>query len=288
MWWTMITLIISHVHVLREAMAAALHGAEDNEAFAAASQETVEAVALKFPPSLVLVDVSHPEGMSLVTWVRAYLPEVKVMVLATRERDEDFFAWAEIGISGYLGPDTSAREILDAVQRAEAGEVICSPRLTALMLTRLTGAPNGRTARGSIHELTCRELEVAGLLAEGMSNKGIARQMCVAVATAKNHVHSVLDKWNVRSRGEAAARYREQVQKNVERSGAEFAARRASRASEHGGFAWQNSGARTGTQSSLAVAASISPLRAIAGNRPQSLNHATVTSLTRSSSITSQ
>jgi len=260
----MVTLIISHVHLLREALAAALHGAEDNEAFTAASQETVEAVVLEFPPSLVVVDVSHPEGMTLVAAVRAHLPQVKVVVLATRERDEDFFAWAEIGISGYLGPDTSAREILAAVRRAKAGEVVCSPRLTALVLSRLTSSPNARAARGGIHELTRREREVAGLLAEGMSNKRIARQMRVAVSTAKNHVHSVLDKWNVCSRGEAAARYREQIRTDIEPGGPKFAASLASHASQPGSPAWQNSEARIGKRLSSTVASS------------KSLSHATI------------
>ncbi len=222
-WWNMIILVISHVHLLREALAAALHGAEDSEAFGASSHDTVETVTLEFPPGLVVVDASHPEGMTLVASVRASLPRVKVVVLATRERDHDFFAWAEIGISGYLGPDTSAREILAAVRRAEAGDVVCSPRLTALMLGRLAGGSNVRAAGSSIHELTVREGEVAELLAKGMSNKLIARQLRIAAPTAKNHVHNILGKWNVCSRGEAAAYHRDQMQKAVAPSGSTFA-----------------------------------------------------------------
>lgn len=221
----MVILIISHVHVLREALAAALHGTGDNEAFGASSRETVEAVALEFPPSLVVVDVSHPEGMPLVAAVRAYVPHVKVVVLATRERDEDLFAWAEVGISGYLGPDTSARETLAAVRRAEAGEVVCSPRLTALLLSRMASGLSIRAARGGVHELTVREREVAGLLADGLSNKLIARQLRIAVSTTKNHIHSILDKWNVCSRGEAAAHYRRQIRRDAEPSAAAHAGR---------------------------------------------------------------
>lgn len=266
----MITLIISHVHVLREALAAALHRAEDHEAFAAASQETVDAVALEFPPGLVVVDVSHPEGMNLVASVRTRLPHVKVVVLATRERDEDFFAWAEIGISGYVGPDSSAGEILAALRRAQAGEVVCSPKLTALMLRRFTNGPNTRASRGGIHELTPREREVAGLLAQGLSNKRIARQMRIAVATAKNHVHSVLDKWAVSTRGEAAARYREHIQHGGERGGPVRAQPRASLAFELGGTAPQNSDARSGTPSPSAVAARLSPSHALPTARVRS------------------
>ena len=266
----MVTLIISQVHVLREALAAALHGAEDHEAFAAASQETVDVVAIEFPPSLVVVDVSHPEGMNLVAGIRTRLPDVKVVVLATRERDEDFFAWAEIGISGYVGPDISACEILAVVRRAQAGEVVCAPRLTALMLSRLANGPNTRASRGGIHELTPREREVAGLLAQGMSNKRIARQMCIAVATAKNHVHSVLDKWAVGTRGEAAACYRKQTQHvNQPRSPAR-AGPKASLAVELGGAAPYNCKARSDTPSLSAVAARVSPSHALPSGRVRS------------------
>ena len=262
----MITLIISHVHLLREALAAALHGTEDNETFAAASYETVEAVALEFPPSLVVVDVSHPEGMTLVAAVRAYVPQVKVVVLATRERDEDFFAWAEIGISGYLGPDTSAREIVAAVQRAEAGEFVCSARLTTLMLSRLASGRNVRATRGGIHELTCREREVAELLAQGMSNKRIARQMRIALSTAKNHIHSILDKWDVCSRGEAAACYRAQIQKDVEQSGPKFAGSRTGHVSQLGSSAPRDSEARAVKQSPSALTIGRPPSQGISSS----------------------
>jgi DNA-binding CsgD family transcriptional regulator len=66
-------------------------------------------------------------------------------------------------------------------------------------------------ARPSIHVLTGREREVAALLADGLSNKLIARRLCVAVSTVKNHIHNILDKWEVRSRGEAAAHYRQKI-----------------------------------------------------------------------------
>ena len=90
----MVILIISHIHILREALAAALNGAEESEAFGASSHETVQAVTLKFPPSSVVIDASHPEAMTLVAAVRACLPRVNIVVLAMHERDEEFFAWA--------------------------------------------------------------------------------------------------------------------------------------------------------------------------------------------------
>ncbi len=208
----MIVLVISHAHLLRDALIEILRSDGDIGAVGAFSYETVETVMAESPPNLVVVESSHPEATALVAAVRARLPKVSVVVLAMREQDEEFLTWANLGISGYLGPDTSASSLMSTVRRAAAGDVVCPPRLTALLLNGFANRANDRTTRAGIHVLTSREREIAALLADGMSNKLIARRLNVALPTVKNHVHSILDKWDVRSRGEAAARYRRQVQ----------------------------------------------------------------------------
>ncbi len=210
----MVILFISHVHFLREALVEVLRSGEGIMAFGAFSRETAEAVTAEFTPNLVVIDSSHPEAMDLVGIVRSRLPKVGVVVLATRERDEDFLLWADVGISGYLGPDTSSRDLISTVRRAGAGEVVCPPRLTALLLNRFADRSGDRATRAGIHALTPREREIVELLADGLPNKLIARRLSVALPTVKNHVHSILDKWDVRSRGEAAARFRRKVQES--------------------------------------------------------------------------
>ncbi len=205
-------LLISQVRILRDALVAALQGVDGNQVCGASSRETVEAALAAFAPALVVVDASHPETAVLVATVRGHAPEAKVVVLAAGERDEEFLAWADVGIAGYLGTDTSIAGLLSAVRRVGAGEVACPPRLTALLLNRFATRSNERADRAGIFSLTAREQEIAELLAEGLSNKLIARRLCVALPTVKNHVHSILEKWDCRSRGEAAARHRRQVQ----------------------------------------------------------------------------
>ncbi len=218
----MVVFVISHVHFLREALVSILRDAGGIEALGAFSRETADTAVSESVPSLIVVDASHPEGMTLVAAVRARVPKVSVVVLAMRERDEDFLAWADVGIAGYLGPDISARELISTVRRTAAGEVVCPPRLTALLLTQFADHSNDRATRAGIHALTRREREVVELLADGLPNKLIARRLRVALPTVKNHVHSILDKWDVRSRGEAAARYRRKVQE-VEPTNGKFA-----------------------------------------------------------------
>jgi DNA-binding NarL/FixJ family response regulator len=235
----MVILFISHVHFLREALVEVLRGGEGIMAFGAFSRETADAVTTEFTPDLVVIDSSHPEAMALVSIVRTRLPKVGVVVLATRERDEDFLLWADVGISGYLGPDTSSRDLISTVRRAGAGEVVCPPRLTALLLNRFADRSNDRATRAGIHVLTPREREIVELLADGLPNKLIARRLHVALPTVKNHVHSILDKWDVRSRGEAAARYRRKVQE-AESSSSRFTAARPIQALPTGSPAHRN------------------------------------------------
>ena len=228
-------LLISNTRILRDAMVATLQGVDGNQARGAFSRETVEAALMAFTPVLVVVDASHPEATALVATVRAHAPTASVVVLAAGEQDEEFLAWADVGISGYLGLDASADDLLSAVRRAGAGEVACPPRLTALLLNRFANRSSERPDRAGIFSLTSREQEIAELLADGLSNKLIARRLSVALPTVKNHVHSILEKWDCRSRGEAAARYRRQDRDGARPSSGTVVELRAGQTSSTGG-----------------------------------------------------
>ena len=212
-------LLICQGRLLRDALVAALQGVQGNRACGAFSHETVEAAFAAFAPAVVVVEAAHPEGAALVAAARAHAPTAGIVVLAAGARDEEFLAWADVGIAGYLEPDASADDLLSAVRRVGAGEVACPPRLTALLLNRFAGRSLERAGRAGLCSLTAREQEIAELLADGLSNKLIARRLCVALPTVKNHVHSILEKWDCRSRGEAAARYRRQDRDGARPSG---------------------------------------------------------------------
>lgn len=204
----MVILFISHMRLLRDAMVTMLATHNGLKAVGASSRASIKSAVAKFKPTLVIIDASHPEAITLVAAVRAHVPSVSLVVLTLHDRDEDFLDWTEVGISGYLGPDSSAGDLVSTVRRAAAGDVVFPPRLTALLLNRLAERSRSRALRAGVHALTSREHEVAALLADGLPNKLIARQLCVALPTVKNHIHNILAKWNVRTRGEAAARYR--------------------------------------------------------------------------------
>lgn len=128
-------LVISHVRLLREGLVATLADREGIQAFGAPSREAIETAAAKAKPGLAVVDALHPEAAALIAAARARTPKLSVVVLATQDRDEDFLAWTDVGISGYLGPDTSADDLVSTVRRVAAGDVVYPARLTGGALT---------------------------------------------------------------------------------------------------------------------------------------------------------
>ena len=243
----MVVTIITKMHFLREMLRQTFLVNDIGVAADESSPQPVESTGLEANPTLVLIDSSHPEGFAHLAKVRTLFPAIAVVVLAVTDQDEDFLAWADFGISGYIEPDTSTDQLVATIHRAAAGEVVCPPRLTSLLLKRFTSQSQSRAARGGIHDLTTREQEVLELLAEGLCNKRIARRLKIAESTVKNHVHSILEKCDVRSRGEAAAAYRrsnpEPVRPNRD---AGSAARLLAPMTKPGGFSVRDTRAATG------------------------------------------
>ncbi len=158
-------------------------------------------INLRESPSVLFISSEASEGVQLVSEFRAAHPSTRIGVLAVTDRDEEFVTWASVGISGYVDPDTPAQGIVATIARLAEGEIIYPARLSALLLSHFSHQSTNTSVKG----LTRRELEVIRLLADGQPNKRIARYLAITDATVKNHVHSILEKLNVRSRGEAAA-----------------------------------------------------------------------------------
>lgn len=114
---------------------------------------------------------------------------------------DDLAAWVRAGAIALLGPDVGLAELAAAVGAAARGERSCSASVTTFLLENMTRRPPGNGARGTAL-LTPRELEIAALLQEGLSNKQIARKLQIQIATVKNHVHNVLAKLEIHSRNQ--------------------------------------------------------------------------------------
>jgi DNA-binding NarL/FixJ family response regulator len=159
-------------------------------------------------PDAVLLDTSVPDGLDQTRALAAAAPATPIVALGLAEREHDVIAFAEAGACGYVTRDGSLADVVAAVESAALGEAICSPRVAASLLRRIRRHALERPAPAGEPRLTARELEIMGLIDRGLSNKEIAGELSITVATVKNHVHNILEKLGVRRRGEAAARLR--------------------------------------------------------------------------------
>ncbi len=162
--------------------------------------------AVSTPPRIVLLNLLTHQSISLLHCVRQMCPTAKVIVIGVDDEDEAVvIACAEAGVAAYHLRSESLRELRNLIAKVAHGEYVCSPRISAILLRYLsTVAPERRSFPGD-PDLTAREMQILRMLEQGLSNRDIADQLCIAVHTVKNHVHSVLGKLGVRTRAEAAA-----------------------------------------------------------------------------------
>ena len=156
-------------------------------------------LAHKLQPDVVLMDLLMPvmDGVTATAAIRRELPQTEVIALTSVLEDSSVFGAVRAGAIGYLLKDTEADELRRAIKAAAAGQVQLSPE-AAMRLMREVRAPENPD------ELTERETEVMCLLARGLSNKEIARELTIGEKTVKTHVSNILSKLNVPSRTQAA------------------------------------------------------------------------------------
>lgn len=165
------------------------------------AQNGAEAVRLahELQPDVVLMDLLMPvmDGITAITRIRRELPDVEVIALTSVLEDEKVVGAIRAGAIGYLLKDTESDELRRAIKAAAAGQVQLSPQAAARLM-REVRAPDSPEA------LTDRETEVLRLLAQGQSNKQIARTLVIGEKTVKTHVSNILAKLGVQSRTQAA------------------------------------------------------------------------------------
>jgi two-component system nitrate/nitrite response regulator NarL len=162
----------------------------------------------EYHPDVVLLDMASHDSLAISRAIIAVSPLTKIVGFAVDEIEQDIRACGEAGIASYVSRDGSADELVAAVHHALCGELHCSPRVAAFLFRQLASTSHQQVVCGFQPALTRREFEVVDLLDRGLSNKEIARQLQIGIATAKNHVHNILEKLQVHRRGEAASRFR--------------------------------------------------------------------------------
>jgi DNA-binding NarL/FixJ family response regulator len=165
---------------------------------AADGREAVR-LAHRLRPDVVLMDLLMPEldGIAATQIIRRELPDTEVIALTSVLEDASVVGAVRAGAIGYLLKDTKAQELRQAIKAAAAGQVQLSPQAAARLMREVV-APERPEA------LSEREADVLRLLARGLANKEIARELSIAEKTVKTHVSSILGKLGVQSRTQAA------------------------------------------------------------------------------------
>ncbi|HET7129374.1 MAG TPA: response regulator transcription factor [Gaiellaceae bacterium] len=166
--------------------------------------ETVELVPQK-RPDVVLMDIRMPnlDGIEATRRLTALPRAPRVLMLTTFDLDEYVYEALRAGASGFLLKDAGADELLHAVRVVAAGEALLSPSITRRLIADYARRPPAREQPAALAELTPRELEVVRLLARGLSNGEIARELVLGEATVKTHVARVFQKLDLHDRAQA-------------------------------------------------------------------------------------
>jgi two-component system, NarL family, nitrate/nitrite response regulator NarL len=159
---------------------------------------------------VLLLDVGTPGASGELRRIGDAVPEARVVVFAIADSEEVVIRCAEAGAAGYVPREATLAELVAILEGVMHDELVCPPRIAGTLLRRVCELAREKDpeATDEVVRLTSREMQIVGLIDEGLSNKEIAARLQIELPTVKNHVHHVLDKLGVSRRGEAAARVR--------------------------------------------------------------------------------
>jgi DNA-binding NarL/FixJ family response regulator len=206
---TVIRVIVADDHALfRRGLEMVLESEPDIDVVAEAS-DGAEAIdlAVKNMPDLVLMDVRMPAqgGIEATKAIKDAVPHTKILMLTISDEEEDLYDAIKAGASGYLLKEISIEEVADAIRKVHAGQSLISPSMASKLLNEFAAMAKKDEEKQQMPapRLTDREMEVLTLVAQGMNNRDIAKELFISENTVKNHVRNILEKLHLHSRMEA-------------------------------------------------------------------------------------
>ena len=204
-----IRVIVADDHALfRRGLEMVLESEPDIEVVAEANDgNEVVALAEQYMPDLVLMDVRMPGrgGIDAAQAIKDAVPHSKILMLTISDEEEDLYDAIKAGASGYLLKEISIDEVAGAIRSVHAGQSLISPSMASKLLTEFAAMARKGEEKQQMPapRLTVREMEVLTLVARGLNNRDIAKELFISENTVKNHIRNVLEKLHLHSRMEA-------------------------------------------------------------------------------------
>jgi two-component system, NarL family, nitrate/nitrite response regulator NarL len=202
-------MVVSPVRLFRDCLAAVLESMQPvPELMAEVSVTALHQCLPAEQPDVVLVDVTQDIEMEEVALVAAKWPDLPLLALGLLERREEVVRHGRAGFVGYVVRDATIEDLQSVISDAVAGRMQCPAEISGGLIRALFSREHSSTPGRVALSLTRRETEVLQMIGRGFSNKEIARDLDLSVATIKCHVHNVLAKLGVGHRSHAMRKVR--------------------------------------------------------------------------------
>lgn len=200
-------MIVDDHSVVRAGLGVVL-GSEDDIVVVGEAATGDDAVvrAVETLPDVVLMDVRMPNGTGIeaARRIKDVAPSIKIIMVTVSDEDADLFEAIKAGASGYLLKSVDSDELCSGVRAVAANQSLISPVLASKLMAEYARAGREEEQTSvTAPRLTPRELEVLRLVARGMNNRAIAKELFIAENTVKNHIRNILEKLQLHSRIQA-------------------------------------------------------------------------------------
>ena len=205
-------IIVDKQSFFRAGMRQALSPQPDFELLDCAPGEELLGLIEADSPSVVLLDIDFPSlsGLELCRQIVRHYPNTRVVMLTPNPDDQELFEVIKTGAVAYLDKNVTTQQLVEAIRQAHLGRYPINDSLTArpkvaehVLRQFQTIVSMGKTMETITAPLTSRETQILGYIAEGNSNKQIARILQISEQTIKNHVSAILRKLNANDRAHA-------------------------------------------------------------------------------------